>query len=67
MHILFKCTWNILQDRSHTRPQNKLGIFKKTEIKSSIFSDYNTMILEINYKKKTAKTQTHATKQPMFH
>ena len=23
MHILFKCTWNILQDRSHARPQNK--------------------------------------------
>ena len=22
-HILFKCTWNILQDRSHSRPQNK--------------------------------------------
>ena len=23
MHILFKYTWNILQDRSHARPQNK--------------------------------------------
>ena len=29
--------------------------FKKTEIISSIFSDYNAMRLEINYKKKTAK------------
>ena len=43
-----------------------LGKFKKTEIISakkacfyqqkSIFSDHNTMRLEINYKKKTAKT-----------
>ena len=23
IHILFKCTWNILQDRSYARPQNK--------------------------------------------
>ena len=23
IHILFKCTWNIIQDRSHARPQNK--------------------------------------------
>ena len=23
IHILFKCTWNILQDISHTRPENK--------------------------------------------
>ena len=22
-YILFKCTWNILQNRSHIRPQNK--------------------------------------------
>ena len=28
-----------------------LGKFKKTEIISSNFSDYNTMRLEINYKK----------------
>ena len=32
-----------------------LGKFRKTEIISSIFSDYNTMRLEINYKKKTVK------------
>ena len=29
-----------------------LGKFKKTEIISSIFSDYNSMKLEINFKKK---------------
>ena len=23
IHILFKCKWNILQDRSHARPENK--------------------------------------------
>ena len=42
------------------RPQilghkSNLGKFKKTEIVSSIFSDHNTMILDINYKKKNVK------------
>ena len=32
--------------------------FKKTEIVSSIFSDHNTMRLDINYRKKTAKNTT---------
>ena len=33
--------------------------FKKTEIIPSIFSNHNTMILEINYKKKAAKKHKH--------
>ena len=33
--------------------------FKKIEIVSSIFSDYSTMRLDINYKKKTANKKTH--------
>ena len=37
--------------------KTSLGRFKKIEIISSIFSDYNIMRLEINYKKKT-HTQT---------
>ena len=37
---------------SHKTSPNKL---KKTEIISRIFSDYNGMKLEINYKKKTGK------------
>ena len=37
--------------------KSSLGIFKKnTEIVSSIFSDHNTMRLEINYRKKIVKT-----------
>ena len=36
--------------------KSSLGKFKKIEIVSSIFSDHNTMRLEINYrKKKTVK------------
>ena len=35
--------------------KTSLSKFKKTEIISSIFSDHNTMRLEIKYKKKTAK------------
>ena len=43
--------------RTFSRPDHilghklSLGKFKKTEIISSIFSDHNTMRLEINYKK----------------
>ena len=39
--------------------KTSLSKFKKTEIISSIFSDHSGLRLEINYKKKTAKTQTH--------
>ena len=35
--------------------KSRLGNFKKIEIISSIFSDHNTIQLEINNKKKTAK------------
>ena len=35
--------------------KSSLRKFKKTEIISSIFSDHNTMRLEINYRKKTVK------------
>ena len=35
--------------------KSNLSKFKKTEIVSSIFSDHNTMKLDINYKKKTVR------------
>ena len=35
--------------------KSNISTFKKTEIISSIFSDHNTMRLDINYKKKTVK------------
>ena len=46
-------------------------MYMKTEITSSIFSEYNTMKLEINYKKKNCKKPKHmeakqyGTRQPM--
>ena len=64
---------SILLNRSHTGPQSKAQSLKKTEILSSIFSDHNTMRLEINYKKNTIKKHKHveakqyASKQPMDH
>ena len=50
--------------------KQSLSEFKKIEIISSIFSDHNTMRLEINYKKKLQKNKhleakQYATKQPM--
>ena len=39
--------------------KSSLGKLKKTEITSSILSDHNAMSLEINYRGKTVKTQTH--------
>ena len=50
-----------------------LGKFLKIKIISRIFSDYNDMRLEINYRKKTLKSHKHvkakqyATKQLMHH
>ena len=38
--------------------KSNLSKFKKIEIISSIFSDHNTMRLDINYKKKLLETQT---------
>ena len=55
MHILFKCTQNILPSRSHLGHKTSLNKSKKTEIISSIFSNQNIMRLKINYKKNTAK------------
>ena len=39
--------------------KSSLGKFKKIEIASSIFSEDNIMRLDINYRKKTLKIQTH--------
>ena len=52
-HGTFSRTDHILGHKS------SLGKFKKIEILSSIFSDHNAMRLDINYRKKSVKTQTH--------
>ena len=39
--------------------KSNLSKFKKVEIVSSIFSDQNTMRLDINYKKKNCKKHKH--------
>ena len=48
-HGRFSRTDHILGHKSN------LSKFKKIEIISSIFSDHNTMILDISYEKKTVK------------
>ena len=35
--------------------KSRLGKYKKTEIVSSVFSDHNTMRLDINYRKRSVK------------
>lgn len=68
----FKCTLNVLQERSPISHKTSLSKFKKTDIISSIFLN-DKKRLEINYKKETTKThkhvevKQHATKQPMGH
>ena len=53
-HGTFSRTDHILGHKS------SLGKFKKIEIVSSIFSDHNTMRLDINYRKKICKkSQAH--------
>ena len=39
--------------------KGSLGKFEKIEVISSMFFNHNAMRLEINYKKKLQKTQTH--------
>ena len=52
-HGTFSRTDHILGHKSN------LSKFKKIEIISSIFSDHNTMRLDINYKKKYCKKHKH--------
>ena len=51
--------------------KTSLDKFEKIKIVSSIFSDYNAIRLEINYKKTEKNNKyleaIHATKQPMNH
>ena len=55
-YTFFSSAHGIFSRIDHTLGHKaSLGKFKKTEIISSIFSNRNTMRLEINYKKKTAK------------
>ena len=52
-HFLLKCTWNIFLILGH---KSNLSKFKEIEIISTIFSDHNTMRLDIDYMgKKTVK------------
>ena len=39
--------------------KSSLGKYKKIEIISSIFSDHNTIRVDINYSKKSVKIETH--------
>ena len=55
IYILLKCTWNIIWDRSHVRPQTNFNKFKKIKILSNIFFNHNGRKLEINYRKKAVK------------
>ena len=57
--MLLKCSWNILQDRSHLGHKSSLSKFKKIEILSSVFSDHSAMRLEMNYREKKCKKHKH--------
>ena len=59
-YTFFSSAHGIFSRIDHTLGhKSSLSKFKKIEIVSSIFSDYNTMRLDINYKKKTANKKTH--------
>ena len=72
--LLFKCLETFSRTVHILGHKTKLGKFKKTEIISSIFSNHNTMRLQINYngkklkkKKKHVEAKQYTTKQPMVH
>ena len=60
MHILFRCAWNILQDRTNAGPQNKSQQIQveRNHIKH-FFPNHSGMKLKISHRKKIGKVQTH--------
>ena len=55
-YTFFKCTRNIFQERLYLGSHiSSLSNFKKIEIVSSIFSDNNTMRLDISYRGENCK------------
>ena len=59
-YIFFSSTHGTFSRIDHVLGhKSNLSKFKKTEIVSSIFSDHNTMRLDINYKKKNSLRKTN--------
>ena len=55
-YTFFSCAHGTFSSFDHMLGHKaRLSKYKKTKIKSSVFSDHNAMRLEINYKKKTVK------------
>ena len=55
-YTFFSCAHGLFSRIDHILGhKSSLGKFKKIEIISCIFSDHNTMRLDINYRKKSAK------------
>ena len=52
IHLLCKYTGNVLQDGSYVRPETILGKFRKIETIPNIFSNDNSMKIEINNRRK---------------
>ena len=60
VHTFFSSTHGTFSRIDHILGhKSNLSKFKKIEIVSSIFSDHNTMRLDINYKKKNCKKHKH--------
>ena len=56
--ILFKCTWNMLQDRSSSRPTKQVRVNLRKLKCQAPFSNLNSVRLEISYKQKKLKKKT---------
>ena len=54
--VSLKCTWSIILILSH---KSNLSRFKEIEIISSIFSDHNTMRLDIDHREKNNNSKEH--------
>ena len=59
-HTFFSSAHRIFSRIDHILGhKSNLSKFKKIETVSSIYSDYNTMRIDINYKKKNCKKHKH--------
>ena len=55
IECIFKCTWNVLQDTSHPKPQKTTPNLTGQKLNQAFFSNHDSEKLEINYRKKNGE------------
>ena len=59
IEYIFKCTWNVLQDTSHPKPQKTTPNLTGQNLNQAFFSNHDSEKLEINYRGKKWRKHKH--------